>query len=196
MPVGLNVTSNIKQEINFMNRLQKRFQRAAVEAINDTGFQVRRDVIKSLDEDLDRPTPFTKRGISIKKANLSTMTATVFVLPKQAEYLIRQVVPQERRAFDEYIIVPTSGSRRNRFGNLTRAARKKLFNKSIHRITETGDTVYIRKIRGGRLVAVLKKQTRYRIRRWDFYNHAEKSALRHFPTNLNRRIAEAERTLL
>lgn len=193
MPVQFDVTSTVKREINFVNRLRSGFQKAQLEALNDTGFQVRRDLVRSLDQDLDRPTPFTKRGISIQKARQSNLTVRIFVLPKQEEYLIRQVFPQIRSAFDEYIIIPTNGTRRNSYGNLTRNARKKLFDRSVNRIYDSNGKVFIRNKRTGRLVALLVKQTRYTIRRWKFYEHAENSATRNFPFYLNRRLDRLER---
>ena len=196
MPVSLDVTSNIKQEISFLNRLQSGFQTAQREALNDTGFQLRRDLVKSLETDLDKPTPYTKRGISIQKATRNDLTTSVFVLPDQAEYLIRQVIPQTRQPFSEYIIVPTEGSRRNQYGNLTRAARRKLFNRSINNIYERGDTVYVRSKRSGQLLAVLVRRTRYTVRRWKFYEHAERSATRNFPFYLNRRLSTLERRIV
>lgn len=193
MPVILNVSSSARREVDFLGRLSAGFVPALQRAINDTAFDVRKVAIDSLSTDLDRPTPFTKRGILVERANRETLTASIHVLPKQAEYLIRQVTPATRQPFKEWILIPATGSRRNQYGNITKAARKKLFQDPKNRIVDQGNRVLI--FRGRKLVATLVKQTRYRVRRWKFYERAEREALRKFPRNLNSRLGRLERSI-
>lgn len=70
--------------------------KAAAGYLNGVAFEARREIIAGMDVDLDRPVPYTKRGIVVDKArsaggNLRALESVVRVQPIQARYLHWQI---------------------------------------------------------------------------------------------------------
>ena len=163
-------------------------------AITETVFEVRKELQGSMVKSFDRPTPFTKRSLIVVKATVQRPIGVVKVQPKQAEYLYTNVVGGVRKPPLKWIIIPDSGTRRNQYGNLTKAARTKLFTDPKNKFREVNPSyaVILRKIGGkDRIIARLKKATKYKPR-WDFYGDARKSAERIFPREWNKQMARLE----
>ena len=65
----VSVKSNIKEITKWTTNAQKKqIPFATSVAINNTLFDLKKEMAKQMDKKLDRPTPFTKRGFFIKKA--------------------------------------------------------------------------------------------------------------------------------
>jgi len=74
---------------------------------------------------LDRPTPFTLRGLMVLRASKRTLAGAVLVRDRQAAYLALQDTGGTRRPKGRAIPVPVK-ARLNRFGNLPRGGVAKI----------------------------------------------------------------------
>ena len=94
---------------------------AAALGINDALTLVRAKSPSVLERDLDRPTPFTKRGIFVQRASKGKLFGVVGFKDVQAGYLKLQVEGGERTPKGRALIVPV-GQRLNKYGNIPRGA--------------------------------------------------------------------------
>jgi hypothetical protein len=83
------------------------------------------DVERSLPQKIDRPTPFTQRGVGSTVATKRRPTSRVFIKRVQAQYLGLLERGGTLRPKRKSLVVP-AGVRLNRYGNLTRNKVKKL----------------------------------------------------------------------
>lgn len=83
------------------------------------------DVERTLPQRIDRPTPFTQRGIGVQSASKRRPIARVFVKRVQAQYLGLLERGGTLKPKKRALVVP-AGVRLNRYGNLTRNKVRKL----------------------------------------------------------------------
>ena len=119
MPVS--VKSDIKKLTKALSTIQrKQIPFATSKALNATAFDARKSVQTALDVQLDKPTPYTKRGVQVEKAkNKKAPVAKVGFRSntfgkgqgkmKQAEYMERQIKGGARTPQKRTIIVPLRG---------------------------------------------------------------------------------------
>jgi len=72
-------------------------------------------------------TPFTVGGFRYRKSTKKNLTAYVFVESAREKYMKFQIKGGTRQPHNKTILVPTKNIKLNKFGNLTRATRNKLF---------------------------------------------------------------------
>ena len=72
-------------------------------------------------------TAFTVGGFRFRKSTKKNLTAFVFVESAREKYMKFQIKGGTRQPNNKRIIVPTKNIKLNKFGNLTRATRNKLF---------------------------------------------------------------------
>ena len=72
-------------------------------------------------------TPFTVGGFRFKKSTKRNLTAFVFIESAREKYMKFQIQGGTRQPNRKRILVPTDNIRLNKFGNLTKATRNKLF---------------------------------------------------------------------
>ena len=123
--MDLDFSADFKQlERALTDVMRRQLPFAMMLSLNDTASEVKQAEERSIDRTFDRPTPFTKRGVYVKRANKSTLTSTVGMKPVQAGYLKLQakggVRLPKRRA-----LVIGAGLRRNKYGNLPKDAVKR-----------------------------------------------------------------------
>ena len=144
---------------------------------------------------LDKPTPFTQKGVAYRSASKSRLVATVLIKDIQAGYLRIQerggTTTPKGRAF----LIPVK-QRRNKYGNLPR--------NTVKRLLARPDT-FSGKVRGvggiwqrmksGKLKLLIRyeNQTTYRPR-LGFHSEMEKIAVRAFPARFARSLEQAIRT--
>ena len=92
-------------------------------ALNDTALAIQRNTLKALDRNLDRPTPFTRRGLLVLRSSKARLWADVLFKDVQAEYLRWQERGGTRGPKGRAIPVPVT-LKRNAFGNMGRGAVK------------------------------------------------------------------------
>lgn len=108
-------------------------QAALVDSINDMAERARLKVVEAMPAYLDKPTPFTLRGIGVRKAKPGAQRpeVEVDVLPQQARYLQYQILGGVRVAGDYATtrlgpIVPGPDAPRNAYGTLPRGYIKRM----------------------------------------------------------------------
>jgi hypothetical protein len=115
-------TRAIERRLNSLAAKQVPF--AAAQAINDVAGLIRDAEPRGLERDLDRPAPFTKRGLFISRASKRKLTAVVGFKRIQSEYLSTQADGGKRRAKRRAVVVPV-GIRLNKYGNMPRGSLKR-----------------------------------------------------------------------
>lgn len=111
--------ADVRRQFRDLTRSQVPFATAL--ALNDTAADAKLAAEAGLEADLDRPTPFTRRGLYQARASKSRLAAAVGVRPIQAGYLRFQIKGGERAPRRRAILVP-KGARLNQFGNMPRRA--------------------------------------------------------------------------
>lgn len=122
----------IKIEINGLDKviahvtgMQKQLRYAAAVALTRTAGAVKDAMPAALDRALDKPTPFTKKGLFVNRADKSTLAATVGFMDRQASYLRYQISGGTRTAGARGIKLP-GNIELNAFGNIPRGLVDKL----------------------------------------------------------------------
>ena len=196
--VTLSIRTNAKPAKQFLTNLQKKqIPFATARAITQTLQVAKVDVLKQLDKDIDRPTPFTRRGFRILPANKRTLRGLLFIMPKQADYLKYQIFGGARLPKGQALALRPAkpgpgGIRLNRYGNVppSQQARallaKGAFSATINGVagiwqapkkTKTGK---IRKGSRMRLLLAYERQAVY-TPRYRFFERGQNSIRVHFP---------------
>ncbi len=213
----VTVTSNTKQVLAAHRALAQKHRFAAAQAINATLRMARDTMPAALERDLDRPTPFTKRGFAVRPARKSDLQGFLVILPMQAAYLQYQI-KGGRRAPKRIALRLPGQLKLNEFGNMPAGTIKRLVQRAKEgkRATraqsrrfgvsnkvdlfygEPGDGrpagIYKRvRESGGRgmlvpLVLLPKRSASYK-RRFDFYGHADRVVRTRFPSALQAAVA-------
>ncbi len=116
-------TRAIERRLNKVAGSQLPF--AVALGINDVAGQIKDAEASGLERDLDRPTPFTKRGMFVSRATKRKLTGVVGFKRVQAEYLAMQATGGKRRAKKRAVLVPVN-QRLNKYGNMPKATVKRL----------------------------------------------------------------------
>jgi len=115
-------TRAIERRLNSVAKSQLPF--AVALAINEVAGQIAKDEQSGLDRDLDRPAPYTKRGLFVARASKRKLTGVVGFKNVQAEYLALQAEGGTRRAKRRAVVVPVN-QRLNKYGNMPKGALKR-----------------------------------------------------------------------
>ncbi|AKO96820.1 hypothetical protein MALG_01644 [Marinovum algicola DG 898] len=177
---------------------------AAAMTLNDVAADVKEDEARGIEETFDRPAPFTKRGLYLRRASKSRLAAQVGVKPVQSGYLGVQAKGGVRRPKGRALVVPVK-MRRNKYGNMAKgavkraAAKRDVFvaSRSSGRSRHLPPGLYQRSRgkRGGspKMLVAFEASASYR-KRWDFQGRAQKKASAVAQAHFSRRLAEAIRT--
>lgn len=115
-------TRAIERRLNSIASSQLPF--AAALGINDVAGQIRDAEQSGLERDLDRPAPFTKRGMFVARASKRRLVGVVGFKKVQSKYLGLQASGGKRRAKRRAVVVPVA-ARLNKYGNMPRGALKR-----------------------------------------------------------------------
>ena len=99
--------------------LSKQVSVAAAQAITQTAAKIKEATPAELDRTLDRPTPFTKRGLFVKRATPANLTAVVGFMRIQAEYMRWQIEGGTRNPGAAGLKLPLA-LKTDAFGNIPR----------------------------------------------------------------------------
>jgi hypothetical protein len=182
---------------------RKQLPFATAMALNDTAESVKRVEELEIDRAFDRPTPFTRRALYMRRASKGRLTAQVGVKSLQAKYLKLQATGGVRRPAGSALVVPVS-ARKNKYGNLARGAVKKSLKRADvfvagKRRGKTGHLragVYQRPKRSGqplKLLVAFEPRAEYSPR-WDFQSLAMRRASGVFPDRFKARLVQAIRS--
>ena len=124
----IKATINTKGVERMMRTATKQVRYAAALALSEAAEDYQKVATVLMRQTLDRPIPFTQRGLKYTRANASKLQASVFMLPKQAAYMVYQVEggatsgakPYPIRASeDAYGNLPKGATKRNRAFTIT-----------------------------------------------------------------------------
>ena len=158
-----------------------RLRQVASAFLTRIAIRAKGEIEEALPRDIDRPTPFTQRSLRFKSSTKSTLTSSVYVLPIQAEYLYRLVVPGERIPLGRFVFVPALAQRTNRYGNMPKARRRRVLADEQLQVKRSGNRLlaFLKKGRRSEYVGVFVPRTRYPVKRWPFHRRAEEAFARH-----------------
>jgi hypothetical protein len=134
----IDIRSDVKDLTKSLNRIQrKQIPFATSRAINTLAFDVRKTLQDGLDIHMDRPTPYTKRGVQVEKSTKKDLVAEVGFRSKtfgkgrgeatQASYMKRQIEGGTRKARSKAIPVPVPKNlKTNKYGSIVRGKVKRL----------------------------------------------------------------------
>lgn len=110
---------------NKLQQLEKQTRFAAAVALTRTAKAVKDAMPAAMDRELDRPTPFTKKGLYVKAAKASNLVAEVGLMDRQASYLKYQIFGGTRQSTTRGIKLP-GNIQLNSFGNIPKGLVDKL----------------------------------------------------------------------
>ena len=171
----INVKSNIKDITKFTTTVQKKqIPFATSVAINNTLFDLKKEMAKQMDKKLDRPTPFTKRGFFINKAKKNLLVGVLLMKDIVANYMQYQIEGGTRTTGKRIPVPYQPNARLNKFGNII-GKKTGLIKKNTQFIGNLGGTegVYERTKQGVKLIIGFERSVNYRPR-FPFYIIAEK----------------------
>lgn len=194
---SVNVRADVKQVERMLTDLQKKqIPFATALALTRTAQDVQAEVQASMDKQLDRPTPFTKRGVAIKRATKSKLVSEVFIKPIQAGYLGYQIEGGTRHPKGKAVVVPV-GTRKNKYGNMPKGALKRLLARND---TFSGEVkgipgIWQRTRSGGvKLLIAYERKVEYTDKPFTFQVTAERKARERFPIRFDEAMASALRS--
>tara|TARA_R100001015_G_C4571613_1_gene129585 strand:+ start:318 stop:905 length:588 start_codon:yes stop_codon:yes gene_type:complete len=171
----INVKNNIKEITKFTTTVQKKqIPFATSVAINNTLFDLKKEMAKQMDKKLDRPTPFTKRGFFINKAKKNLLVGVLLMKDIVANYMQYQIEGGTRTTGKQIPVPYKPNARLNKFGNII-GKRTGLIKKNTQFIGNVSGTegVYERTKDGLKLIIGFERSVNYRPR-FPFYIIAEK----------------------
>lgn len=194
--MNISVKMDIKAATKGLSNLQKRqIPFATSQALNDTAFQARTDAMAGMDKHLEKPTPWTKRGIRVGKSTKAKLVSSVAIQPDRWKYMRFQTVGGIRKHKTDGTIVTPKAIRTNQYGNITRGKIKKLI-ESGKAFAGTVNGVYgvwqrpAKKTGKLKLLARFEDQAEY-AKRYPFSEIVKTSVRKNFRANFARRIAAA-----
>jgi hypothetical protein len=141
----ISVKSNVKDVERYLSKTQKRYLPRAIEfSLNETVFLTRKKMLNDMGKYIDRPTPYTKKGLQYlkadaRKANLTSWIGFVspsfgkkpkggaMILP--SEYMKLLTYGGTRQPRKSKIGVPTEHLKLNKYGNIGKGKIKTILNK-------------------------------------------------------------------
>lgn len=165
---------------------------ATARAITVTAEDAVEAVEKHIEDVFERPTPFTKRAVGLKRASKARPIATVYIKRIQAQYLGIQATGGQRRPRRRFLLDPV-GARLNKAGNIPRKALDRMLAKPDHFLaTIKGVRGVWRRYKSGRikLMIALDEVQSYR-RRFYFERTVETVVARRLRRNFGREMGKA-----
>ena len=117
----IKASINVSGALRVAKTATKQIRYAAAQALTEAA----KDYVKVgtvlMRQTLDRPIPFTQRGLKHRGATSNNLTASVFMLPRQASYMIHQVEGGSVSGQKPYPFKTAE----NAYGNLPKGATKR-----------------------------------------------------------------------
>lgn len=199
---GVMAMLSLESNIDAFERSLTRFERQQLPfalslAINETLADVKEAEEVRLPLVLDKPTPFTRRGLMIQRATKRRLAGALKYKDIQKRYLMLQETGGRRVPKKNAIVIPVN-QRVNKFGNLSRGAVKRLLAKPnvfSGEVNGVGGIWQRPRRKGGRLKLLIayEKQAQYRPR-LRFEVSALAKAQRVLPLNMRHGMRRAIQT--
>lgn len=209
--IQIKIKADTKQVKRFLRNVHKKqIPFATARAITQTLQVASKDVLRQLDKDINRPTPFTRRAFRVDGAKKDTLRGRLFILPKQSAYLKWAIFGGVRRPKGTALALPPAkpmpgGVKLNRFGNVPRSQQarallaKGAFSATIGGVAgiwKSAAKTRSGKIRKGsrmRLLLAYEPQAVYRPR-YRFFERGQNSIRVHWPKIFERSFRSALRS--
>lgn len=163
----VTIHNNLQQ---YVDRLTNEGRENFARQLSMCAASLRQKEMKEMDK-LDRPTPFTKKGVVYQQAKPSTLAANVSIRPTQSQYLANLVYGN---TVNKPKPVPSLRAK-NKYGNLPRNAtrRSRVFTLRVRR---TGGIVVLQRKSKRNVItlAYWSKRRLYREGIYDFYGVARR----------------------
>ena len=188
----VSVKSNIKEITKWTTNAQKKqIPFATSVAINNTLFDLKKEMAKQMDKKLDRPTPFTKRGFFINKAKKNLLVGVLLMKDIVANYMHYQIEGGTRQTGKRIPVPYQPNARLNKFGNII-GKKTGLIKKSTQFMGTVGGTegVYERTKDGLKLIIGFERSVNY-TPRFPFYIIASKFSNSVFDKNFTKAFNRA-----
>jgi hypothetical protein len=213
----ISVKSDVDKALKSMSRLHKKqMPFAAALGLSMTAKKVAKVEQRMMVRKLDRPTPFTVKGVRWERADkkdfaTGRLHSRVYLMPTQAEYLRFQIEGGTRTPKGQAIAVPTSNVKLNRYGNLAGGqgrikrllAKKNTFQGTINGVAGVWQRPKRgKRSRGGsgtigqsglKLLVAYESSAQYQPR-FDFYGIAQRSVRTSVGKEMDKAIARALRS--
>lgn len=191
----VNVKTNIKEITKWTTSVQKKqIPFATANAINQTLFQLKKEMAKQTVKKLDNPTPFTQKGFLVDKAKKTKLFGSLYAKKEVAEYLQYQVEGGTRASGKKFAI-PTKNAKLNKYGNIPnkKAGVVKKKNQKIMTIKGMTGVYETHKDRTLKLIIAFKNSATYKIK-FPFYVIAQKFSQSKFNKNFINAMNRALKT--
>ena len=165
---------------------------ASAMAINNTLFQLRKEMGKQTRKKLDRPTKFTQNGFVVQKAKKQNLKGMLFLKDAVEKYLKFQI-DGGVRSTGKYIPVPfKQNARLNKFGNIVGKRSGLIKKKSQFIGTVNGLLGVWERQKGNKLKLIIgfERTVEYKPK-LPFYTIAQKFSAAVFDRNFTKAIARA-----
>lgn len=195
----INVETDIREAQRMLKRVGERnIPLAIAQSLTGTAVHLRKVQMRMLPKHIDRPTPFTKKGILYQRAEWKdfkrgTMFARVYVNSPQDSYLKYQVYGGTRSPPNRSNIVPGKEARVNKFGNLSRKfVRTELAKPNTYVGKINGVSGIWQRYKSGRqkLLVLFTGATQYQSR-YPFFRISDRIVARELPKQLNKAVRRA-----
>lgn len=193
--VGITLTADIKKARRRLKGIhRKQIPFAAHQAINDVLFEARTAEQTALKRAVDRPTPYTQRGILVQKSRSKRQLFGALFVPANRWKYMQYVVEGGQSSRSGFHAIPLNPSVMNKYGGLGRNRARSLARRKGHFVAESNGKVFIwrRQGRTGRITPIVKLQRTVRHQsRYDLWRAARKRIQARFVVMFERRLSKA-----
>lgn len=196
--ITVSVKTNVDKVMRELaGKLKQQIPFAVAKGLTQTAKDVQRAETDAINKEFDRPTPFTQRAVGIVSATKQSQSARVFIKDVQAQYLGIQVTGGTRFPKRRAIVLPGSGMKLNRYGNIPRGrvksllARRDVFSGQVRGV---GGLWQRQKVGPPKLLILYEPQAQYR-KLLPFYEVAQRTIERTVTRNLEAALRQALATI-
>lgn len=195
MGLNIRIESNLKavaKQIEGDPAAHRRVLRGFLSAMAFEGHQHQRQEIP---KSLNKPTPFTIRGIAFTRPSAGKLESSVYVKPIQAEYLARMVRGGVRNPIRQFVFIPARSQQTNPYGNMPRSRRRRYLSSDKLRARGKGGSrhVFVRNGSKSEYIGTFARKTKYKGRYWEFIRiateHYDRASPRIFAAEYTRYLS-------
>ena len=196
----IKIKDNIKQFSKGLTKFEKtQMPFAIANGINSTLFGLKKEMSKQAEKKLDRPTPATKKGFFVKKANKKKQFGFLAIKDFVAEYLKYQISGGTRSGSKKIPVPYTKNIRLNKYGNIIGKRRGLIKNPSKQFVAKIGGVsgVFQRHGKGGKqskLIIGFKDSVTYNKKPFKFYTIGKSYINNTYNRNLDKAFRKAMAT--
>lgn len=146
-------------------------------ALNQVATDAQRRAQRTMRTDLDKPTPFTIRGVRVRRSSKTRLTAEVYIQEIQASYLKYAVRGGQRRPAKRALVVPVK-LKLNKYGNIPRKKIQTLLARDdVFVVRDSAKAGIYQRMKSGKLkmLVAFEPSANYE-RRWPFFEITIKEA--------------------